>query len=157
MVALILLQPLLTLNNSIRQIVLNSLTSQIGLRGARPRTRNRKLPPSLVSALAERRNLEKLWKTQQSELANLHQFRRTEAMASEVAAFEQSFLAQKRVVADLFQQLNAVKRSVVLDDCKGNSQKARRNFWAHVSDKCKKSSDISAVISPTSGVLKCER
>ena len=101
------------------------MTSQIGLLGARPRTRNRKLPPSLVSALAEKRNPENLWKTQQSELENLNQFRRTEAMASKIAASEQSFLAKKRVVADLFQQFNDVKQSVVLDDCKGNSQKAR--------------------------------
>ena len=146
-----------TLHKSICQVILNSLTSEIGLREARPRTRNRKLPPPLVDALAMRRNLEKLWKTKQSGLESIHQCRRTEAMAREVAASEQSFLAQKRLVADLFQQFHVAKRSVILKDCKGNTHKARKNFWAHVSDKCKQSSDISAVISPTSGVLKCER
>ena len=145
------------LHNSICQLLLNSLTSEIGLRESRSRPKNRKLPPSLVSALNERRNLEKLWKTQQSELENLHLSRRTEKMVRDIAASEQSFLTQKRAVSDLFQQFYAAKRSVVLEDCKGNSQKARRNFWAHVSNKCKQSSDISAVISPTSGVLKCER
>ena len=33
--------------------------------------------------------------------------------------------------------------------------KARRNFWSHVSASKKQSSDLSAVVDPISGVVKC--
>ena len=42
-------------------------------------------------------------------------------------------------------------------ECSGNSVRARRNFWNHVSSKVKDSSGISAVVDPETGCLHCNQ
>ena len=48
-----------------------------------------------------------------------------------------------------------MRRKSILEACRGPSLSANKRFWSYVSPSGKQSSDISAVISPTSGVLKC--
>ena len=143
------------LHSSICKTLLDSLTSAIGLRYPSRRSKCRRLPPPLVAALAEKRGHEHVWKSTQTALANTPFPGRTEGQAQEVVRLEKSYLAQVQIVSNLFSQYHSSVRSSILEDCKGNSPRARFNFWGHVSQKKNHSNNITAVLSPTSGVLKC--
>ena len=49
----------------------------------------------------------------------------------------------------------STNRSKTILQCSGNFTTARRKFWSHVSPSKKQSSDLSAVVDPVSGVVKC--
>ena len=65
------------------------------------------------------------------------------------------FNAQQAKVAELLLNFRSAKRSDIIQRCSGSSIKARRNFWTFVSPGKKQSSEISAVIDPVSGAVKC--
>ena len=65
------------------------------------------------------------------------------------------FNVQYAKVAEMLSQFCSFKRSKILQNCLGTSTKARQNFWSHISPSKKQTSEISAVIDPTSGAIKC--
>ena len=118
----------------------------IGLRTAGGKKSKPKfLPPHLVGELRLKRQLEREWKSAS-----------TDSLPS-TQELEKKFLAQKQVVNEMLFLHNNMDRGKIMRDCSGTSRKARKNFWSHVSTKVKQSMDITAVVDPESGVLKCSR
>ena len=133
--------------SSISATILAALHSKIGLKSSTRRKLPSRLPPDLVKELKIKRELEKNWKTLSSLDANLSTAR--------VAAAESLFLDQKAHVSDLLLQHRHHKRASVIKQCSGNSIKARKSFWSHVSVKDKQKTEITAVIQPQTGAVKC--
>lgn len=104
------------------------------------------LPRPIVTELQLKRNLERAWKSRVAD-AN--------TPVAELAASETAFLEQKTRVNDLLFAHKNRNRARIKEMCSGNSTKARKHFWSIVSTKVKQSSDISAVVNPATGVLKC--
>ena len=72
-----------------------------------------------------------------------------------MAKHETAFLEQKSIVDDLLYCHKTRNRSKTKQICSGKTPAARRHFWRAVYTKVKQSCDISAVIDPASGTLKC--
>ena len=66
------------------------------------------------------------------------------------------FNEQHKRVADMLHNFRTAKRSKIIQQCSGPSAKARRSFWSHISANKKQSTNISAVIDSTSGVVRCD-
>ena len=135
------------LASSISASIISAMHAHIGLKSDRPKNKPRQLPPALIAEFRLLRSLEKQWKTLNSENAN--------AVNEEVKRAEAQYIAQKGKTEGMLFLHRASKRPSVLKQCRGNSTQARRNFWAFVSPKKKQNSEISAVISPSSGVVRC--
>ena len=67
---------------------------------------------------------------------------------------EELFLEQKEKTIKLLGLFRRSNHSNILEQCKGTSIQAMKNFWSHVSPSKKQSTDITAVIDPVSGVIK---
>ena len=135
------------LASSISASILSAMHAHIGLKSGEQRKKPRLLPPALVAEFRLLRSLEKRWKTLNSENAN--------AVTDEVKRAEDEYIAQKGKTEGLFFLHRAAKRPSILEQCKGGSPRARKNFWELVSPKKRQNCEISAVISPTSGVVHC--
>ena len=136
------------LASSISASILSALHDTIGLKQKNSRAKPRLLPPDLVQEFVLQRQLEKNWKTLNSANAN--------SQSEEVSRAEELFLEQKSKTSELLFLHRKSKRSSIIEKCTGGSTQARKNFWSHVSPSKKQSSDISAVIDPVSGVIKCD-
>ena len=135
------------LASSISASILGALHDTIGLKMGNTRVKPRRLPPDLVQEFVLQRQLEKNWKTLNSTHAN--------SQSEEVTRAEMLFLEQKSKTSELLLLHRKSKRSSIIEKCKGSSIPARKNFWSYVSPSKKQSSDISAVIDPVSGMIKC--
>ena len=144
-----------SLNTLICESLLGALTDEIGLKGPSPMRTPRRLPRNIVDELVYRRQLEMNWKSKQSALASQPAFLVQPADRCSVRDAEILFLDQQAKVAELLVSHRQVKRTSLLVDCKAPSLRANKIFWSHVSAAKKQSTDISAVISPVSGVLEC--
>ena len=90
-----------------------------------------------------KRQLEKEWKTaSNNSLPN-------------VKDLEDKFLDQKQRANEALFVHNNRDRERIMKDCSGSLTQAKQNFWNHVSSKMKQSSDITGVVDPVSGTLKC--
>ena len=118
----------------------------VGRKPLKPKKRSGLLPRALVDEITCKRNLEKVWKSKVAE--GIHP-------PDEVVACETAFLQQKSRVNDLLFAHKNRNRDRIRQMCAGKSTKARRNFWSVISSKSKQSSEISAVVDPASGALKC--
>ena len=87
--------------------------------------------------------MEKAWKTASTESCGM------------VKDLEDQFITQKIKVNEMLFNFSNKDRGRILKECSGNSFRARKNFWSHVSTKVKEESCISAVVDPVSGTLKC--
>ena len=137
-----------TLASNITSKILKSLHETVGLKKPNPFKKPRLLPPTIVAEINIRDQLEKNWKSLNSKYPNLG--------SQQVAEAENLFNVQHAKVADMLHSFRSVKRSLILKQCSGPSMKARRNFWSHVSPSKKQSADISAVVDPISGAVKCD-
>ena len=137
-----------SLASEISTAILKSLHDTIGLKAANPIQKPRLLPPSLVHEIRIRDQLGKSWKSLNSSNANQG--------LQLLAEAEEKFNAQRTKVADMLNKFRSSKRSKIIQQCSGTSIKARRSFWSYVSPSKKQTSDISAVINPTTGVVKCD-
>ena len=135
------------LASDISTAVLKALHDTIGLKKPSIYKKPQLLPPHLVQELRTRDQLERNWKSLNSIRANLG--------CPLVAAAEALYNDQHAKVAEMLVNFRAKKRSSIIQKCSGSSFKARRNFWSHVSPSKKQSSDISAIIDPISGAVKC--
>ena len=136
------------LASSISASVLAALTEVVGLKSSSTRQKPKLLPPELVKELELKRHLEKNWKSLASENAN--------SGSDQVTTAEQLFNDQKTRVADLLLVHRSTKRSKIKEQCSGPSPQARKFFWSHVSPSKKQTTDLSAVVDPVSGVVKCD-
>ena len=136
-----------SLASSVTGSILKALQDTIGLKKTNLVRRPSLLPPAIVKEIGVRDQLETNWKSLNSIHPNLG--------SPLVAEAENMFNAQHAKVAELLSQFRSSKRSKILQNCSGSSIKARRNFWSHISPNKKQTSDISAVIDPTSGAIKC--
>ena len=127
--------------------LLESGTKTIGLKSSTAclKKKPQRLPPSLVEELKLKRQLEKDRKTASTNsLPN-------------VKDLEDKFLDQKQRANEALFVHNNRDREKIMKDCSGSSTKAKQNFWKHISSKMKQSSDITGVVDPVSGTLKCGR
>ena len=136
-----------SLSFGISSTILSALHAEIGLKSSLAKSKPRNLPPHLVEELKIKRSLEKNWKS-------LNRARCDNDPAS-VDAAEQLFLSQKSKVSDLLHLHRQHRKLSILDQCKGHSTRARKNFWSYVSPNNKQSTVLSAVVDPTSGAVKC--
>lgn len=129
----------------ISSTLLASGMETIGLRSrdAGRKERPQMLPPSLVEELKLMRHYEREWKTAST------------TSQPSAGSWEDKFKTQKQRANELLSSYNNRDRGNIMKDCSGPTQKARQNFWSHLSTKMKQSSEISAVVDPESGVLKC--
>ena len=118
----------------------------IGRKSISPSKQTVKLPQNLVNELNMKRSLEKQWKSKVADSLS---------SPEEISACETAFLNQKTRVNDLLFQHKNRNRAKIKEMCSGSSPKARKFFWNAISTKVKSSSDISAVVDPVSGELKC--
>ena len=130
----------------ISSTLLSSGEQCVGLRRPAAQTGTRSLPRDLVDELQLKRQLELDWK---SKVSGNH------ADLEEISNCESAFLEQKHKVNELLFSYKNKNRSRIRQLCAGNTTKARKNFWREVSTKVKQSADISAVVDPATGVLKC--
>ena len=135
------------LASRISNSILNALKDTIGLKKHNAFKKPRLLPPSIVREIKTRNHLEQNWKSLNSVHANLGSLLVQEA--------EALFNAQHAKVANLLQNFRFCKRSDIIKQCSGSSFKAKRNFWSHVSKNKKQNSNITAVIDPLNGAIKC--
>ena len=136
------------LASSASAFILKALNEEIGLKSTSAKKRSpRLLPPALVAEFRLRDQLEANWKTLNSVHAHTG--------STLVADAEQLFNDQHAKVAEMLHTFRSASRSKTILQCSGNSVKARRNFWSHVSPSKKQSTDLSAVVDPVSGVVKC--
>ena len=130
--------------SSISSLILKSMHSAIGLKSG---TKNhpKKLPPDLVVEFNRLHKCEKVWKSVSSGHDS----------STSVKLAEDAYIAQKSKTHDMFNAHRSKLRSNIVEGCKGNSTLSRRNFWSYVSPNKKQSTEIEAVISPSSGMVKC--
>ena len=136
------------LASTISASILHALHSEIGLKPKSVKRKPRLLPPALVSEFRIRDQLETNWKTLNSANANTG--------SSLVNEAETLFNDQKTKVSEMLSDFRSTTRSKTILQCSGNSRKARRNFWSHVCPSKKQTTDLSAVVDPVSGVVKCD-
>ena len=136
------------LASSISSSILHALKDEIGLKSSGQHKKPRLLPPSLVHEFRVRDQLEQNWKSLNAANAN--------SGSELVNEAENMFNDQNAKVADMLLDFRSSTRSSTILQCTGPSHQARRNFWSHVSPSGKQSSDISAVLDPVSGVVKCD-
>ena len=135
------------LASDISTSILKALHDTIGLKKTNNVRKPRLLPPPLVQEIRVRDQLERNWKSLNSIHANLG--------SPLVAAAESLFNVQHAKVAELLVNFRTAKRSSIIQKCSGSSTKARRNFWSHISPNKKQTSNISAIVDPMSGAVKC--
>ena len=69
---------------------------------------------------------------------------------------EEIYHSQKSKVDTLISQYKAMKRREVSLKCLGANKDSRKLFWSFISEKQKKTSDITALIHPQTKILKCK-
>ena len=136
------------LASSISATILKALHDHIGLRSSGHIKKPKSLPPNIVNEFKLQRELEKTWKSLNSSCPSRNN--------DEVKRAEQLFLDQKNKTRDLLLLYRKSSRSKIIERCKEGTVKSRKSFWSYVSPSKKQSTDISAVINPSSGVLKCD-
>ena len=136
------------LASSLSASILHALTDVIGLKSSGKINKPRLLPPSLVNEFRIRDQLEQNWKTLNVANANSGSM-----LVNEV---ENMYNAQNAKVSELLLDFRSSNRTTAKLKCSGPSIQARRNFWSHISPSGKQTSDISAVVDPVSGAVKCD-
>ena len=139
------------------EILIEAAKKHIGLKKNVVKTsmHSMSLPPGLVKELRIKRQLERDWKLLLTQHSNKPMLLRTASSLSIVSEAEQKYLDQKIKVGNLFFERKKTKRTKILKQCLGHSKSALKCFWSHINARVKQSSDIDAVLSPTSGVLHC--
>ena len=137
-----------SLGSGVSNSILTALHAEIGLKSSSSFSKPKNLPPDLVQELKIKRSLEKNWKTLNCSERIVN--------SPNVAAAEQLFLEQKSKVSDLLHLHKQHRRSTIIDQCKGHTPKALKNFWSYVSPSNKQKTVLSAVVNPLSGVVKCD-
>ena len=127
----------------------------IGVKSSTGEPRICTYPQEIVTELAAKRRLERLWKTELSKFSSTNH--KGASVPPSILVKESEYLDQKLHVANLIAQFRSEKRKEEIDLCTGTTAKNKRRFWSHVtSKKVKGSSDIPAVRSPITGELKTD-
>ena len=139
------------------QILLDAGKKHVGFKSLKKKVSmaSNSLPPEVVATIELKGILETHWKSKLSELSSMVPGDRTEAMIAHVNEAEAVYVQQKRLVSALLREKRNACRDKILKECQGNSIRALKCFWSHVSQKTKTSVDISAV-TDSNGVLICD-
>ena len=113
------------------------------------------LPKEIVTEIKLMRNLERDWKSELTKYHNLAYGSHSEEETARIDKLENIYNEQCKVVEEIFETHDKIKRSKVIQMCKGHSTKARKAFWSHVSGKVKKSSNINCA-EAKNGIIKCK-
>ena len=142
-------------SNSLFSAIYSAAKETIGVKSSTGEPRVCNYPQEIVTELAAKRRLERLWKTELSRFSSTHQ--QGAAVPPSILVKESEYLDQKLRVSELISKFRSEKRKEEIDLCTGSTAKNKRRFWSHVSSKkVKGSSDIPAVRSPTTGQLKTD-
>ena len=141
--------------NSIFSAMYSSAKETIGMKSCSGEPRPCVYPQNIVTELAYKRRLERLWKSELSRFSSSHP--PGTPVPPSIQIKESEYLDQKLCVSNLIAQFRYEKRKQEIDLCSGNTAKSRSRFWSHVtSSKVKGSSDIPSVRSPITGELKTD-
>ena len=136
-----------SLAHGISSTIIAALNAEIGVKTSYSRPTPRTLPRHLVTELEIKRKLEKNWKSLNRTCIDTD--------PDTVAGAEQLFLSQKSKVSNLLNLHRHHRKVNILEQCKGHSRRALKNFWSYVAPNKKQATDLSAVVDPTSGAVKC--
>ena len=103
-------------------------------------------PRVILDEIFKKRELEKEWKTAIATSVDDRVIAEKEALK----------LKQKALVENLLFNFTHQGRPDIVKKCAQNTTGAIRCFWSHVSRKTKQAIELSAVVDPVSGVLKCD-
>ena len=119
----------------------------VGLKepGVQMKSKPVKFPRHVLEEIELKRTLEREWKTAVS------------TGGENFTELEARFVDQKNKLDQLLGEFSNRNRGIVLQECSGNKPQARRCFWSRVSNKAKEPLDLSAVVDPDDGKLKCTR
>ena len=132
--------------------LVEGLKRTVGRKTVSNAPRVKTLPGGIVSEIKKKRALEKVFKSAQTRLSAGS----PDVSKVYVDKSEEVFLAQKSRVDVLISQYKTMKRREVSLKCMGTDKGSTKLFWSFISEKQKKSSDITALIHPQTKVLKCE-
>ena len=142
---------IVSLGRGLSGALLGALKSEIGQKEVGPVVRRKTLPRGLVHEIKLKKAFEEFYKNTLTEyLAS------GKSSDAGVKKAEDNFLKQKRRVQQLVSLFKSMRRKDAARKCEGHGTAARKNFWSYVSQRPKKSTEISALIHPESGVLKCD-
>lgn len=134
--------------------IIRGLKEVFGTRKIFTKTNSVALPRSIVQELRKRRELETRYKTVRQEAMNREG--EIEYIPASVVKAKQMYKDQQERVEDLITKFKSMRRKEKKYKCTGNSPKARREFWRVASNKDRKATEITALIDPKSGILKCK-
>ena len=132
--------------------LVEGLKRTVGRKTVSNAPRVKTLPGGIVSEIKKKRALEKVFKSAQTRFSAGN----PDVSKVYVDKSEEVFLAQKSRVDVLISQYKTMKRREVSLKCMGTDKGSTKLFWSFISEKQKKSSDITALIHPQTKVLKCE-
>jgi hypothetical protein len=136
--------------NEMASLVSSALLSAgdrfVGQRESNKNHGPRLLPRDLVVEIQLKRQLEKTWKEKVSGANN---------GLEDIIASETAFIEQKQKLDDLLFSHANRNRPKIRELCAGKTTKARNLLWKFISRKVKQAVDISAVVQPTTGIMKC--
>ena len=138
--------------NSLLSVLYSAAKETIGVKSSTGEPKPCIYPQEIVTELATKRRLERLWKTGLALFSSTHP--PGTAVPPRILVKETDYLDQKLRVSLLISQFRSEKRKEEVDLCSGDTSRSKKRFWSHVtSKKVKGSSDITAVRSPASGEL----
>ena len=116
----------------------------IGLRDPAERKKPKLYPRGIVEEIELKRELERAWKTAAA------------ASVEGVSDREEEAVRQKQKVDNLLFNFSHWDRPNIVKECSQRTQRGLSCFWSYVSRKTKQQVDLSAVVDPDTGVLKCD-
>ena len=140
-----------SLGRGLSGVLLAALKSEVGLKQVGHHDRRKTLPGGIVQEIKVKKECEQRYK---STLTKYHEGGKVSE--ENVKEAELKFVRQKERVQQICSLFKSMKRRKTALMCEGNSKAARKKFWSFVSNREEKSTEISALIHPESGVLKCD-
>ena len=142
--------------NSLSGVLLNGLKCVFGLKKVQISTKRVALPKGIVYELKKKKELKQTFLEAQkkwSDKCALGNYKENRPV--ELELLEEKLIHQNKRVNNLTSAFKQMRRKEAAFKCKGNTIKARKEFWKYVSGKSRKASRISALYDLISGALKC--
>ena len=142
--------------NSLSGAIISGLKLVFGVKTVKTPTNRVALPEGIVKELKKKKEIKLSFLKAQKEYSDKCA-KSTEKITrpAELINLENKVNNQNERVNNLLYAFKQMRRKEAAFKCKGNTIKARKQFWRYVSGKSKKSLGISALYDPKSGILKC--
>ena len=142
--------------NSLSGVLLDGLKSVFGFKKTQIKTNRVALPKGIVYELKKRKELKQIFLKAQKQWSDKCALSNNkEERPVELDLLEKKLMDQSDRVNNLTLAFKQMRRKEAAFKCKGNTTKARKQFWKYVSGKSRRASGISALYDPVSGALKC--